>query len=350
MTAAAPAWVVGVDLGGTNLRVAAFGELGALSARARHERTTLVPEPSAVARRRVGDDRRPEAIVEAIATMVEEVLAKAGVSPVVRVPVGIGIAAMLRDREGLVANSPHLRWRDVPFGDLLAARLGPARPLGIYNDVNAIAYGEFGLGAAAGADDVLTVYIGTGIGGGLIVNGQLADGITNAAGEIGHTKVLWGDDAAPCACGGRGCVEAYVGGTYVQSRARAELARGDVRSLAVDLAGGDPHEVTPGHVDQAAAAGDPWALELWTELAPLLAVAIGNAITLLNPERVVLGGGMLGRTPLLKDQTLTALPMVVPAALLDPVTIVDAVLGDDAGLIGAALLASDGAAMKGTGS
>ncbi len=338
-------WVVGVDLGGTNLRVAAFHQLAVHAAQARRERRSVVPEPTAVVRHRVGDDRRPEAIVEAIAVAVEDVLAQVGVTPAMVVPVGVGIAAMLRDRKGTVANSPHLRWRDVGFGPMLAARLGPTRAIGVYNDVNAIAYGEFGLGAAAGASDVLTVYVGTGIGGGLIVNGQLADGYTNAAGEIGHVKVAWGDDAAPCACGGRGCVEAYVGGVYVQARARAELAASDRSSRALALAGGDPHAVTPGHVDEAAAEGDPWALALWTELAPLLAVALGNAITLLNPERVVLGGGMLGRTPTLKAQTLVALTLVTPTALLDPVEIVDAVLGDDAGLIGAALLASHGVAM-----
>lgn len=338
-------WVVGVDLGGTNLRVAAFHRLGDHSALARRERRIIAPTPAAVLRRPLGDDRRPDVIVAAVADAIADVLGQVGASPVVRVPVGVGIAAMLCDRRGTVANSPHLRWRDVAFGARLAARLGPARTLGVYNDVNAIAYGEFGLGAAAGASNVLTVYVGTGIGGGLIINGELADGHTHCAAEIGHVKVAWDDGAAPCACGGRGCVEAYVGGSYVQARARAELSTGDRRSLAVDLAGGDPLAVTPGDIDRAAADGDPWALDLWTELSPLLAVALGNAITLLNPERVVLGGGMLGRTPMLKAQALVALTFVTPSALLDPVEIVDAALGDDAGLVGAALLASDGVAM-----
>ena len=133
------------------------------------------------------------------------------------------------------------------------------------------------------------------------------------------------------------------------ARIRRELAAG-TRSLAVDLAGGDPAAVHPGHVDAAAAEGDPWALVLWTELAPLFAVALGNAITLLNPDRVVLGGGMLGRTPTLRDQALVALSMVTPPALLDPVDIVMAALGDDAGLVGAALLADAGASLIGSGS
>jgi glucokinase len=337
-------WVVGVDLGGSNLRVAAYHELEAAVAAARDANRPLAKEPAAVVRRPVGTDRRVETIMGHMADAVNEVLGVVGVSPVTRVPVGVGIAAMLADRKGTVANSPHLGWRDVAFGPMLAKKLGPARPVGIYNDVNAITYGEYGVGAGAGSRDMLCVYVGTGIGGGLVVNGALAEGATSCAGEIGHVKVTWGDDAAPCNCGGRGCVEAYVGGSYVLARVRKELAAGQ-RSLAVDLAGGNPAAVHPGHVDQAAAEGDAWALAMWTELAPLLAVALGNAITLLNPDRVVLGGGMLGRTPTLRDQTLVALSLVTPPALLDPVTIVDAALGDDAGLVGSALLADAGVSL-----
>ncbi|MBE7448886.1 MAG: ROK family protein [Kofleriaceae bacterium] len=337
-------WVVGVDLGGSNLRVAAYRDLGAAAAAARTAGRALAQAPAAVIRRPVGSDRSVETIIERIAAAVRDVLAEVGASPVAVVPVGIGLAAMLADRRGTVANSPHLGWRDVAFGPALARRLGPARPVGVYNDVNAITYGEFGVGAGAGARDLLCVFVGTGIGGGLVVNGALAEGATACAGELGHVKVAWGDDAAPCNCGGRGCVEAYVGGAYVLARIRRELA-GGARSLAVDLAGGDPEQVHPGHVDAAAAEGDPWALGLWTELAPLFAVALGNAITLLNPDRVVLGGGLLGRTPTLRDQALLALSLVTPPALLDPVSIVLAALGDDAGIVGAALLADAGVSL-----
>ncbi len=337
-------WVVGVDLGGSNLRVAVYRDLGAAAAAARTAGRALAQAPAAVIRRPVGSDRSVETIIERIAAAVRDVLAEVGASPVAVVPVGIGLAAMLADRRGTVANSPHLGWRDVAFGPALARRLGPARPVGVYNDVNAITYGEFGVGAGAGARDLLCVFVGTGIGGGLVVNGALAEGATACAGELGHVKVAWGDDAAPCNCGGRGCVEAYVGGAYVLARIRRELA-GGARSLAVDLAGGDPAQVHPGHVDAAAAEGDPWALGLWTELAPLFAVALGNAITLLNPDRVVLGGGLLGRTPTLRDQALLALSLVTPPALLDPVSIVLAALGDDAGIVGAALLADAGVSL-----
>jgi glucokinase len=311
---------IGIDLGGTNLRVATVDD-GATLLEVRKEQ--------------VGEPRDPHTVVERCATLVEELAGTArGVS------VGIGIAAMLRDRQGTVANSPHLRWRDVPFGTLLAQRLGSRFALGVYNDVNAIVYGESVAGAARGCRDVLGVFVGTGIGGGLIVNGALVEGTSNCAGEIGHTKIRWDDDAAPCACGSRGCIEAYVGGSYVQARIRRELAAG-AQSSAVALAGGIDH-VTPGHIDQAAAEGDDYALALWTELAPLLAVTLGNAVAVLNPERLVLGGGMLGRTPTLYQLVETTLMVAGNAPSLEPLSVELAQLGDDAGLVGSAHLAAGG--------
>lgn len=317
---------LGVDLGGTNLRVATFAPGG-------HAFVDHFKEA-------VGEPRDPQAIVERLARLAEQL------APEGDVTLGVGIAAMLRDRRGTVANSPHLRWRDVPFGVQLATRLGPRFAVGVYNDVNAIVFGEAVGGAARGCRDVLGVYVGTGVGGGLISNGALVEGTSNCAGEIGHVKVRWDDAAAPCACGQRGCVEAYVGGSYVQQRIRDELAAG-ARSKALELAGGVVEHVTPGHVDEAAAEGDAWALGLWTELAPLLAVALGNACTVLNPERLVLGGGLLGRTPTLYALVETTLLLVAPAAITDPLVVVPAVLGDDAGLVGAASLAASGVSIIG---
>jgi glucokinase len=314
---------IGVDLGGTNLRSAVV-DLGTHALAEHHKE-------------RVGEPRDPAAVVERVAAAVEQLAPSAGAG---RIAVGVGLAAMLKDRRGGVANSPHLRWRDVPFGEQLAARLGARFAVGVYNDVNAIVWGEAVAGAARGCRDVLGVYVGTGIGGGLIAGGQLVEGASNCAGEIGHVKVRWDDSAAACACGQRGCVEAYVGGSYVERRIRDELGAG-ATSSAIELAGGVEH-VNPGHVDQAAAAGDDWALGLWTDLAPLLAIALGNALALTNPGRLVLGGGLLGRAPALYNLVLTTLPVITPVPAMDAVTVVQATLGDDAGIVGAASLAAGG--------
>jgi glucokinase len=311
---------VGIDLGGTNLRAGRFvGESA---------------QPSEHHKERVGEPRDPETVVSKVAAVAER-LAPSG-----PVTLGVGLAAMLRDRRGTVANSPHMRWRDVAFGEMLAKRLGSRFAVGVYNDVNAIVWGEATMGAAKGCRDVLGVYVGTGIGGGFVCNGQLVEGTSNCAGEIGHTKVRWDELAEPCACGQRGCIEAYVGGSYVERRIQKELRAG-ARSSAIALAGGVEH-VNPGHVDMAAADGDEWALALWSELAPLFGVVLANAVAVLNPERLVLGGGMLARCPTLFQLVETSVDVATPVASREPLTIVLADLGDDAGLVGAASLARNG--------
>jgi glucokinase len=314
---------IGIDLGGSNLRAAAFGDDAALIGS--HKEA-------------VGEERAPEAIVERVAQTIERLAGDSGEA----VTVGVGVAGLLRDRRGTVATSPHLGWRDVPFGELLRGRLGVRYRLAVYNDMNAITWGEAVAGAARGYRDVLAVYVGTGIGGGLIVGGQLVDGASNCAGEIGHTKVRWDDGAAPCMCGGRGCVEAYVGGRYLGARIRRELADRRVSTSVIERAGGSIDAVTPRHVDDAALDGDAWALELWTELAELLAVALGNALAILNSERLILGGGVLGRTPALRAMTEIDLMLVAPPASLEPLTVAVAELGAEAGRVGAARLAHDG--------
>jgi|JI10StandDraft_1071094.scaffolds.fasta_scaffold11233_5 glucokinase len=313
--------VIGVDLGGTNLRVAAV-------------------EGGAIARRQqivLGEARDVDAVVAAIAGLVAAVAGDLAVAPV-----GVGVAAMLADRRGTVVNAPNLGWRDVAFGAALAARLGPRHPLGVYNDVNAIAYGELGAGAGRGARDLLAVFVGTGLGAGVIASGALVEGASNCAGELGHVKVAAGPGAAPCGCGARGCVEAYVGGAALLARIRRELAAG--ASPAVLAAAGAVDAAHPGHVD-ALADDDPWARALWDECGGYLALAIGNALTVLNSDRLVLGGGVLGRAPRLRARLVAGLPAIAPAAILRPLTIVDATLGDDAGLIGAALLAGAGTSL-----
>ena len=331
---------IGVDLGGTNFRVAAYRGLGyAAAAQARGDGEV---DFESVGRHReeVGAVRDPDSIVERLVAAIRRLRAELGDDDI---PVGIGFAGMFSSHDGFVSNSPHLGWRDVPFGLMLRRRLGDR--VAVLNDVNAITLGEQALGAAAGAADVLAVFVGTGIGGGLIEGGRLVSGARGCAAEIGHCKVIWGPEARECACGKRGCVEAYAGGHNLQRRVRAEL-RGGARSLAVSLAGG-ADQVHPGHLDKAAERGDSYALDLYDEIAPLLGVAIANAVTLTNPTHVILGGGVLSRTPVLREEVVAALEVAVNPPALEGLTIADAALGDDAGPIGAALSALRlGASMK----
>lgn len=310
---------LGVDLGGTNLRAAVVDAAGD---RPRLEGERKVP---------VGD-HTPEAVADAVAAAVQD-LGDADA------PLGIGLAGMLRGDSGIVENAPNLGWRDVDFGALLRARL-PGRTVVLINDVSAITWGEHRYGAGAGIGDLLCVFAGTGIGGGLVAGGRLVTGATGIAGEIGHTKVVTGPTARLCGCGQRGCIEAYAGGKALAERARAELRGGD-KSLAVELAGGDPETVHAGHLDEAAANGDAYAVALWDEIAPLFGLVLANAVTLLNPKRVIVGGGVLWGAEDLRRRVLEAYGSLVNAASGKVCDVVEAVLGDAAGILGAAAIAQE---------
>jgi glucokinase len=230
----------------------------------------------------------------------------------------------------VVVNAPNFGWREVDFRALLRARVGERTEL--YNDLNAIAFGEATYGAARGVDDVLFVFIGTGVGAGIVVGGGLYSGATHLAGEIGHIKVV--PNGRLCGCGQRGCLEAYTSGRNVQLRAQEELSAGKT-SLAVELAGGIG-QVHAGFLDEAARRGDAYADQLWTEVAGFLGIALGNAVTTLNPARLVLGGGMWQGAPELQRRTLEVFHAHINQPSLEGFAIVESALGDQAGVLGAA--------------
>jgi glucokinase len=336
--AAAADLAIGVDIGGTNIRTALFRGLraaAALPASGDDELSEAV-RPIAERRERVGTERDPQSVVARLAGLIGRLLAEADCAGVA-VPVGVGFAGMLRGDRGFVVASPNVGWREVPFGDLLREKLGGLHHVIVENDANAIAWGEHQMGSGRGVKDIVAVYVGTGIGGGAVVNRTLVTG-SGAALEIGHVKVVWDESARRCACGLKGCIEAYAGGELMSRRARAELA-GGARSAAVELAG-SIEAVNPGHLDAAAAEGDEYALGLWAEVGPLLGVVLANAVTLFNPQRLILGGGVLSRTPVLREHAIAALQVAVNPPASESLAVVNATLGDDAGLVGSALLAT----------
>jgi glucokinase len=249
---------------------------------------------------------------------------------------GVGVAGQCLGSTGVVLNAPNLGWREVALGELLAAEL--ALPVRIANDLSAAAWGERAFGAARGVDDAALVFVGSGVGSGLILGGRLHEGGHGVAGELGHIKVApRGAVPRRCGCGEWGCLEAYAGGMNLAERVREELAEG--RGAAVlAAAGGDPARLVASSVEAAYLAGDPYARELWAEVGELLGTAMANLCTLLNPSRLVLGGGvLLGCPNLLRisrahlgDRTLRAARRGLSVEL--------AGLGDDAGVVGAALL------------
>jgi len=313
---------LGVDLGGTNARAAMVdrdsGEIVS-SHKAMHQ------------------DRSPAAVVETVARLVLEALGGQGLDPGGFGRVGVGVAGQCLGRTGVVLCAPNLGWRDVPFGALLAARL--AVPVRIANDLSTAAWGERRFGAARGFDDAVLVFVGSGVGSGLILGGRLHDGHRGLAGELGHVKVrpLRGGAPRQCGCGELGCLEAYTSGMNIAARVREELTAG-ASSRVLELVQGDLSRVSATVVDTAHAAGDSYARALWEEVSDLLGNAIASVVTLLNPARVILGGGVILGCPELRGLVLSAFEAKVSRSAAVGVTVERAFLGDDAGVIGAALL------------
>jgi len=314
---------LGADLGGTNARGAAVdartGEIVA-------------------ARKEPLHDRSPERVVEVVRRVVLEAAASAGVSLSAVRAVGVGVAGQCLGATGVVLNAPNLGWREVPFGALLGEGLGV--PVRVANDLSVAAWGEKRFGAAQGLLDVALVFVGSGVGSGLILGGRLYEGATGVAGEFGHVKVRTnrgGTDPRRCGCGEVGCLEAYTSGVNVAARVREEILAG-ARTSVRDLAGGDLSRVSASLVEKAFGGGDPYAVALWGEVGELLGTAIANLVTLLNPARVILGGGVLLGCPGLEEIVRRVLRERVSRSALRTFGIERAWLGDDAGVVGAAVL------------
>jgi len=303
---------VGVDLGGTNCRAALVDvETGTVLAEVKEPVTTKDPDGVA-------------AIVERVVDRVDAAKDRVGV--------GIGFAGMLRGWTGVVANAPNYGWRDVDLRSVLRRRLGKNTEL--YNDLNAIAYGEARWGSARGTRDVFFCFVGTGVGGGLVLDGKLYIGATHLAGEFGHSKVVT-PNGRRCGCGQYGCLEAYTSGRNLQAIAREDLV--NQKSLASELAGGTAN-IHAGHLDEAAQKGDPYASALFERAGRYLGVACANAISLLNPSRMVMGGGVWEKSPELRRYTRKAFDEAASAPLLEQFEIVDGTLGEAAGVLGSATL------------
>jgi glucokinase len=316
------ALALGIDLGGTNARAA-----------------LVDPASGAVvaAHKLVHADRAPEAVVELMVVAAREAAALAGVRLESLGAAGVGVAGQCLGASGMVLNAPNLGWRDVALGEQLARRLG--LPVRIVNDLSAAAWGERAFGAARGVDDAALVFVGSGVGSGLILGGRLHEGGHGVAGELGHIKVTPRGGTPPrCGCGEWGCLEAYVGGMNLAARLRDLVAEGKGAAMLA-AAGGDPARLSASAIETAYDLGDPEARELWAEAGELLGTACANLATLLNPRRLVLGGGVLLGCAQLERITRAHLEDRMLRAARRGFAVERAALGHDAGVIGAALLA-----------
>ncbi|MEZ5140940.1 MAG: ROK family protein [Acidimicrobiales bacterium] len=319
---AAPAVVAGLDLGGTKVLAAAVAPAAPLDVRAEVRRDT---------------PRGAAALVDALAAAVaalDERLAADGHDGVAAV--GVGVAGLV-DRAGVLRFAPNLPGVvDLDVRTELAARVG--RPVTVDNDANCAALAEHRLGASAGSRSSVLLTLGTGIGGGLVIDGAVQRGAFGFAGEPGH--MLVDPHGPPCPCGRRGCWERFASGSGLGRLARDAAAAGRASHI-VELAGGDPEAVRGEHVTAAALAGDPDAAGILVELAWWVAVGVANLVDLLDPEIVVVGGGLVAAGELLLGPVREAYAGLVLAHDHRPsVPVVAARLGERAGALGAALLAA----------
>jgi glucokinase len=333
-TSAAAEVAFGVDIGGTKVLWVALGTSERIVAEAR------VSTPAQQGEGEAGTDAL--AVGRAVAAVVAELDAAAGSppSPGVAAPaVGVGAPGML-DRAGHLRFAPNLpQAQGIDWNGLIGDQL-PGRTILIENDANFAALAEHRLGAAQGYSHVLMVTLGTGIGGGLIVDGRVQVGGHGFAGEIGHMVV---DPAGPpCPCGRRGCWERYASGGGLGVLAREAALAGRLPEV-VRLAGGDAEGVRGEDVSAAAAAGDPDARRVVAEVGWWVGFGLANLACVIDPECIVLGGGLVSAGDLLLTAAREAFAELVEGgAVRTETVIVTAAFGERAGAVGAALAARQG--------
>jgi glucokinase len=311
--------IIGVDLGGTNIVVGGIPEDGSAVHALRSERTPV--------------QAGPDAVVDAIARMARTCLAqiqrelpKAEVAGV-----GIGAPGPLDTARGIVILTPNLGLKNMPLRDRVAGAVG--LPASLDNDANCAVLGEWWRGAAQGARFVVGLTIGTGVGGGVVLDGQLFHGASDVAGEIGHTSIDL--NGRRCKCGNYGCIEAYASGPAIAARATEGLEAGATSRLA-EYVKGDLSAIDAQVVYQPAHDGDDFAREVVRDTARFLGATVANVVNMLNPEVVVICGGVT----LAGDQLFVPLREEVRRRAFKPAVaacrIVPGLLTGTAGVYGAA--------------
>ncbi|MDB4917832.1 MAG: hypothetical protein JWM95_5476 [Gemmatimonadetes bacterium] len=271
-------YIVGVDLGGTNIAAGAMSLDGT-----KHLAMQSIPTNSSV-----GDEGVAERIVGLVQSVILDTIEHSGASRRDFVGVGIGAPGPLDRVRGVVLVAPNLGWKDFPLRDRIQERLN--LPATLDNDANCATFGEWWQGSARGGRNVVGLTIGTGIGGGLILDGALYHGSSDMAGEIGHTTIDL--NGRHCKCGNYGCLEAYASAPAIATRAREVLVREESDSLIPSLVNGRVEDITAQIVYAAAKKGDQVASEIVRDTAKYLGAGVANLLNIFNPDIVVLAGGV----------------------------------------------------------
>ena len=316
--------LVGVDVGGTSLFAVVTNSKGKILG----ER-----------RRKTQAEAGAGAVLERIIGTIEKAMAEAGVKSKDLRAVGIGMPGPLNPVTGVVYHAPNLgpTWNNTPVAAYVSEQLGC--PAYLDNDVNVGAVGEHALGAARGCDSAVAIFVGTGIGGGIILNGELYRGQRYTAGEVGHTILV--ADGPLCGCGRRGCAEALASRTAIEREIRAGIAAGRETVIPWMLEESERTTISSGVLGEALDRGDALTREVMDKAQYYMGLLVANVVNMLDPQAVVLGGGVVER---LGGAYVDAVREVAEQFYLnqqdkEQVRVVESELKDYAGVLGAAMLA-----------
>lgn len=311
---------VGIDVGGTNIKIGLFDDGG----------LKLISKTSIT----TNADMGPDIVINNMVKAVEGLIAEAGLSPKDIVAVGIGTPGPAKYSEGILIRSTNMpKFKNVPICRMLNEKLGA--PVVYDNDANVACWGEYAVGAGKGVKDIVFFTLGTGIGGGIVSNGELVHGCDENAAELGHTIIY--PDGRSCNCGQKGCVEAYASADSTARRATEAIEAGAKSSLkkVLDKKG----KITSKDVYEHLAAGDELAKEITDGTAKALAITCINMLHTTEPKRIIFTGGMIAAGGALLNRIKHYFDEYIWTLKKETVEICFATLGEDTGIIGAAALA-----------
>lgn len=307
---------LGVDIGGTKTKVALVDGEGKVF--------TSYTYPTA-------PERGPERVISELISTIKHRLGRYSFRAQ---GIGIGIAGQVEPEEGVLIFGPNLGWENVPIKEMIAGDLNI--PVEITNDVRAATLGEWVFGAGRGYQNIVCLFIGTGIGGGMVLEGNLVNGCTNTAGEFGHMVVV--ADGRRCRCRNHGCLEAYAGGWAIAEKAK-DLVRSDPeRGKTILKIAGSLDSITAASVTKAYRKGDGLAEEVIKEAVHFLASGIAGLVNAFNPCLVILGGGVIEGLPVMVSMVEEEVKKRALTATLSKLRFAKTALGGDAGVIGASLV------------
>ncbi len=311
---------LGFDLGGTKMLSQVYNSNWELVAKER---------------KRIHPGTNVKGGIERILETIHETLAKASLTPADLHGIGIGCPGPIDMENGIVLDLPNIGWHSIPLRDRLTEALGC--PVAVLNDVDAGIYAEHRVGAGQGARNVIGVFAGTGIGGGCVYLGEILRGATTSSFEIGHIQVM--SNGPRCGCGQRGCLESVSSRLAIAAQCARAAYRGDAPHL-LQAAGTDIANIRSGVLKDSVAAGDKAVESIIKEAARYIGIAVGSVVNLISPDVVILGGGLVEAMPdLFISQVTKAAEKRVMPAYKGSFKVVPATLGDDAGVLGAALWA-----------